>query len=204
MSVTSSSSTTVGDEVFYRLGDDLRLAFDEAIIIVEQQPAFPITVKFFVAVVVGDRGYSIAPKAINLRRPDPEVMETLHMTIWDHICNKVPESVTVNFKIKDVRMSIATGTRKRRKVPCHFCGTQVIYLKQHMRNCSRVTGNFCSNCNAVITEDFLSHTLTCRTRKYPCPSCSTEFLNAASLRSHQRNCTARQVSLVCCVQAVID
>lgn len=185
MSTSSNSS-----ETSFCLPKDLRLAFDEAQRIIENLQSFPVDVKFFVAFAIGSVEHVLQPGSVTFRRHDRELLEELYNTFIGDVCSKVPDSTnTYSLVVNDVRMTVEK--RQRKKVQCPYCSVYIVHLKRHMDKCPQSRGKYCTNCNTFVAEDFLTHTLACRTRKYSCSSCNTAFLNASTLRSHQRTCNQR-------------
>ena len=190
MSATSSSSSSDSED--HRLGRDVRLAFDAARSIIDARPSssFPIDIHFIVFAVIDGRGSFVQPHKVTLRRPDPELLEELYAAVWEELCNRVPDHASeraVDFVIKDVRMRIKSIGKRTEK--CHFCHGEFVRLRRHMDTCTHAQGNYCSNCKAYITQDFLQHSISCRSRLYHCSGCGNDFLHASTLRAHRRQCS---------------
>ena len=182
--MASSSSSSFVD---HRLGQDLRAAFDSANTIIAGLSSFPVDVHFIVFATINGNGSFVQPHPVTLRRPNPELLEQLHIAVWDNLCDKIPNSSgAVDFSIKNITMRIKK--REQQKETCQFCNEQFVHLKKHMANCSHAQGQYCSNCKTFVADDYLAHVNKCRSRLYHCSGCGHDFLHASTLRAHQRHC----------------
>ena len=208
MASTSSSSSSSSSHEDHRLGTDLRLAFDSANSIIGALSSFPVDVHFIVFAVVDGEGSFVRPHKLTLRDTDPELLEQLHIAVWDEICSKITNTQSaVDFSIKNISMRIKQHAKQ--KETCQFCNAQVARLNRHMASCPHAQGHYCGNCQSFITRDYLEHVTSCRSRLYHCTGCGNDYLHASTLRAHQRHCSHFEEGVsfymfIVCYFAILD
>ena len=187
--MSQSSSSSALEE--HRLGTNLCLAIDEAILIVDGLTNFPVDVSFSAFAVIDGRGSSVKTKPVTLYRSDPGLMEQIHENLSVKINEEIPEEERKDrIVVKDIRMTVKRKNKVVQKCPCCHAEVKTRMLLHLKERCPVSKGKYCMNCASMVEGDLMQHIIECRSRKYHCVSCGEEFLHSSTLRAHQSTCRA--------------